>query len=357
MLELPDTGREQLFGSLCTRNSEIEAHTQTTPLWRRSETGAILCNACSLYLKMKGCNRPVSLKSDVIKHRNRSKGKSKSSSTSRTRSSPSAESGKRPRMSDSESVPGSDSSSTPRGPAGYPYPIPPMYPFYSACPPLPSVPPSAYYTIRPDAAAYYYPHPPSSHDDPRSRLAPVTENSPNEQIHLPPIRSLSLDSRHPTHFRGRRPSDDGFAVRPPGVYYGASSSSRQHDFSDLTRERGRSTTRKGKGLEEHMSAMQVADRDRDRDRDEGGEGDGEDFGYRSISRSRGRAPVSDMRASSHDDDEQQVVDDLADELDRCGVFGLDGDGARTLLDLLKRRFPGYEYIQGEWEALAARGSD
>lgn len=33
-----------------------------------------MCNACSLYQKMKGTPRPVSLKTDVIKHRNRSKG-------------------------------------------------------------------------------------------------------------------------------------------------------------------------------------------------------------------------------------------------------------------------------------------
>lgn len=50
---------------------------QTTSLWRRSPEGQTLCNACSLYQKMKGCPRPVSLKTDVIKHRNRSKGEKK----------------------------------------------------------------------------------------------------------------------------------------------------------------------------------------------------------------------------------------------------------------------------------------
>lgn len=52
-------------------------HAQTTSLWRRSLDGGTLCNACSLYQKMKGTPRPVSLKSDVIKHRNRSKGDKK----------------------------------------------------------------------------------------------------------------------------------------------------------------------------------------------------------------------------------------------------------------------------------------
>ncbi|GAA5906668.1 hypothetical protein JCM6882_008090 [Rhodosporidiobolus microsporus] len=53
--------------------------TQTTPLWRRSHDSThILCNACALFYKMKGRPRPISLKTDVIKSRNRSKGKSTS---------------------------------------------------------------------------------------------------------------------------------------------------------------------------------------------------------------------------------------------------------------------------------------
>jgi GATA-binding protein, other eukaryote len=45
--------------------------TQTTPLWRGTRSGFPLCNACSLFLKLRGLFRPLSLKTDIIKKRNR----------------------------------------------------------------------------------------------------------------------------------------------------------------------------------------------------------------------------------------------------------------------------------------------
>ncbi|KAG1052879.1 hypothetical protein G6F43_005003 [Rhizopus delemar] len=75
--------KRQSFGSFTqktkSRKSSFQKddiqcyHCQTTntPLWRRSPEGAVLCNACGLFLKLHGVVRPLSLKSDVIKKRNR----------------------------------------------------------------------------------------------------------------------------------------------------------------------------------------------------------------------------------------------------------------------------------------------
>lgn len=45
--------------------------TRTTPLWRRNRQGGLLCNACGLFLKLHGTMRPLSLKTDVIRKRQR----------------------------------------------------------------------------------------------------------------------------------------------------------------------------------------------------------------------------------------------------------------------------------------------
>ncbi|ODQ67250.1 glucocorticoid receptor-like (DNA-binding domain), partial [Nadsonia fulvescens var. elongata DSM 6958] len=46
-------------------------HTKNTPLWRRNSQGESLCNACGLFYKLHGVVRPLSMKSNVIKKRNR----------------------------------------------------------------------------------------------------------------------------------------------------------------------------------------------------------------------------------------------------------------------------------------------
>lgn len=56
-------------------------HTKTTPLWRRNPQGEPLCNACGLFLKLHGVVRPLSLKTDVIKKRQRGSNSSKGTSS------------------------------------------------------------------------------------------------------------------------------------------------------------------------------------------------------------------------------------------------------------------------------------
>jgi GATA-binding factor C len=45
--------------------------TKVTPLWRKGLGGALLCNACGLYLKLHHVNRPVRYRADFIRKRSR----------------------------------------------------------------------------------------------------------------------------------------------------------------------------------------------------------------------------------------------------------------------------------------------
>lgn len=65
----PRLGGDNGVPTTCTN-----CFTQTTPLWRRNPEGHPLCNACGLFLKLHGVVRPLSLKTDVIKKRNRGSG-------------------------------------------------------------------------------------------------------------------------------------------------------------------------------------------------------------------------------------------------------------------------------------------
>ncbi|CAI9722189.1 transcription factor GATA-4-like isoform X1 [Octopus vulgaris] len=46
-------------------------HTSTTTLWRRNNEGEPVCNACGLYFKLHGVNRPLAMKKDGIQTRKR----------------------------------------------------------------------------------------------------------------------------------------------------------------------------------------------------------------------------------------------------------------------------------------------
>ncbi|XP_041129764.1 erythroid transcription factor-like [Polyodon spathula] len=46
-------------------------HTSTTTLWRRNSSGEPVCNACGLYYKLHNVNRPPTMKKDAIQTRNR----------------------------------------------------------------------------------------------------------------------------------------------------------------------------------------------------------------------------------------------------------------------------------------------
>lgn len=77
VVEPEDMGQKELLSKDGPRKRTIgdttcsNCATKKTPLWRRDFDGNILCNACGLFLKLHGTARPIKLKSDTIKTRNR----------------------------------------------------------------------------------------------------------------------------------------------------------------------------------------------------------------------------------------------------------------------------------------------
>ena len=61
-----NTAKTETGATVC-----FNCQTTKTPLWRRDASGNSLCNACGLFQRLHGVMRPLSLKSDVIKKRNR----------------------------------------------------------------------------------------------------------------------------------------------------------------------------------------------------------------------------------------------------------------------------------------------
>ncbi|CAF0851343.1 unnamed protein product [Didymodactylos carnosus] len=61
-----------------TGNECANCHTSDTTLWRRNANGESVCNACGLYFKLHGVNRPMTMRKDGIQTRKRKSKKDKS---------------------------------------------------------------------------------------------------------------------------------------------------------------------------------------------------------------------------------------------------------------------------------------
>lgn len=68
--------------------------TRTTTLWRRNNDGEPVCNACGLYFKLHGVNRPLAMRKDGIQTRKRKPKKPNSGSGDRDESGTASNEGK-----------------------------------------------------------------------------------------------------------------------------------------------------------------------------------------------------------------------------------------------------------------------
>ena len=62
-----------LLSTVASSQMCTNCQTTETSLWRRDDHGNPICNACRLYQKLHGINRPVEMKSLMVRRRKRLK--------------------------------------------------------------------------------------------------------------------------------------------------------------------------------------------------------------------------------------------------------------------------------------------
>ncbi|KAI7956675.1 hypothetical protein MJO28_003770 [Puccinia striiformis f. sp. tritici] len=195
--------------------------TLNTPLWRRNHLGATLCNACALFQKMKGRPRPMSLKTNVIKPRNRIKAIDR---IPHARSTPlsqqqqhQAQKNKDGRLSTSESSNSSSSCSTPTYPHQHQQPnliqqatsrLGSNHSYHHSSPSSPS-----------DPQFLKSPHTYLLHPDYNNRKQGISTHSPRDSFR-PPLSNSSAINLQPTpSFSHSQPSSQPSPLTRTEAYH------------------------------------------------------------------------------------------------------------------------------------------